>query len=54
MFTKKLGSRLLTQLADLFGFWLYSASRKESIKYYDDSYDKQYPYDGAKVEDEKA
>jgi hypothetical protein len=33
---------------------LYSASCKESVKYYDDGYDKQYPNDGAEVEDEKA
>ena len=33
---------------------LYSASWKQSDKYDDDRNDKQYPYDGAKVEDEKA
>ena len=33
---------------------LYSASCKQPVNYYDEGYDKQYPYDGAKVEDEKA
>ena len=33
---------------------LYSASWKQSDKYDDDSNDKQYPYDGAKVEEDKA
>ena len=33
---------------------LYSSSWKQSYKYNDYRYDKQYPYDGAKVEDEKA
>ena len=37
-------------------FWLllYSASCKQSGKYYNDGDDKQNPYDSAKVEDEKA
>ena len=33
---------------------LYSASWKQPEKYYDYGYDKQYPYDGAKVEEDKA
>jgi hypothetical protein len=33
---------------------LYSASWKQSNKYYDYSDDKQYPYDGTKVEEDKA
>ena len=33
---------------------LYSASWKQSEKYYDDGYDEQYPYDGSKVEEDKA
>jgi hypothetical protein len=33
---------------------LYSASCKQSSKYYNDGNDKQNPYDSAKVEDEKA
>ena len=33
---------------------LYSASWSKSHNYYDDCYDKQYPYDGAKVEEGKA
>ena len=33
---------------------LYSSSWKQSDKYNDDRYDKQYPYDGAKVEEDKA
>jgi len=33
---------------------LYSAPWKQPNQYYDDGYDKQYPYDGAKVEYEKA
>ena len=39
-----------------FVFWLllYSASWCQSDNYYDDSYDKQQPYDGAKVEEDKS
>ena len=33
---------------------LYSASWKQPEKYYDDRNDKQYPYDGAKIEEDKA
>ena len=33
---------------------LYSASCKQSEKYYDDGYNYQQPYDGAKAEYEKA
>ena len=33
---------------------LYSSSWKQSDKYNDDRYDKQYPYDSAKVEEDKA
>ena len=33
---------------------LYSASWKQSNKYYDNGEDKHDPYDGATVEDEKA
>ena len=33
---------------------LYSSSWKQPEKYYDYGYDKQYPYDGAKVEEDKA
>jgi len=40
--------------AIIFCLLLYPASWKQSDKYYDDGYDKQYPYYGAEVEDEKA
>ena len=33
---------------------LYSASWEQPEKYYDDGYDKQYPYDSTKVEEYKA
>ena len=33
---------------------LYSASWSQSDNYYDYGNDKQYPYDGAKVEEDKA
>jgi hypothetical protein len=33
---------------------LYSSSWKQSDKYNDDRYDKQYPYDGAKIQEDKA
>jgi hypothetical protein len=33
---------------------LYSSSWKQSDKYNDYRYDKQYPYDGAKVQKDKA
>ena len=33
---------------------LYSSSWKQSDKYNDYRYDKQYPYDGAKIEEDKA
>ncbi len=50
---KKVGKQLLALLS-YFLLLLYSASCKQSEKYYDDSDDEQYPNDGSKVEDEKA
>ena len=37
-----------------FRLMLYSASWEQPEKYYDESYDYQYPYDSAKVEEDKA
>ena len=54
---KKVGKQLLVLLAVfLVAVWLtlYSASWKQSNNYYDNGDDKQYPYDGAKVEEDKA
>jgi len=53
MFTKKNWEQLLTLLLRL-RLMLYSASWKQSEKYYDDGDDEQYPYDCAKVEKDKA
>jgi len=50
---KKNWEQLLTLLLRL-RLMLYSASWKQSEKYYDDGYDKQYPYDCAKVQKDKA
>jgi hypothetical protein len=50
---KKVGMQLQALLMRRW-LMLYSASCKESVEYYDDGYDKQYPYDGAEVEEEKA
>ena len=33
---------------------LYFAPWKQSNQYHNDGYDEQYPYDGAKVEEDKA
>ena len=33
---------------------LYSSSWKQSDKYNDYRYDKQYPYDGAKIQEDKS
>ena len=53
MVIKKFGKQLL-MLLFRFRLMLYSASWKQSEKYYDDGYDKQYPYDSAKVQKDKA
>ena len=53
MVAKKTGEHLLTLLLRL-RLMLYSASWKQSEKYYDDGDDEQYPYDCAKVQKDKA